>query len=98
MDQIRGKVKGWWPPSRLSHAVQEVMQCLPILCLSLKDPTMDSTGVLRLRGRGSRQIPTLCQDLLSVSGVSGLFHEISMAPLGAVWWVWWSVAELSQPT
>jgi hypothetical protein len=98
MAPLGGVWEVWWTVWRLSHAVQKIMQRLHIVCLSLKDPTMNSTGVLRLRGRGSRQIPTLCQDLLSVGGVSGLFHEISMAPLGAVWWVWWSVAKLSQPT
>ena len=56
-------------PSQLSHAIQEVCHCLLIVCLSLKDPTMDSTGVLCLGGRGGHIVPTLSVDLGDVGVV-----------------------------
>jgi hypothetical protein len=84
------------PPVRLSHAVQEISECFLIVCLSLKDPTMDSTGVLCLRGRGGHIVPTLSVDLSDVGVRSGFVHKTSMAPPRVVWGVWWTLAQLAQ--
>jgi hypothetical protein len=59
----------WWTVRGLSHPVQEVCQCLFIVCLSLKGPTMDSTGVLCLRGRRLAGLLALGDDLSDVGVV-----------------------------
>ena len=64
------------PVLRVSHAVEEVGKRLFILCLGGKGATVDSTGVLMLRGRSGGQITTLGEDLLSVGVVC--FHAVSL--------------------
>ena len=86
----------WWTVRGLSHPVQEVMQCLPILCLSLIDSPVNLTRVGCLGGRGGHVVPTLGVDLGDVGVGSGFVHAVSMAPPRVVWGVWWSVAQLAQ--
>jgi len=64
------------PPVQPSHAIQEVGKRLFILCLGGEHPSTDSAWVLCLRGRGSGQVPTLIQDLLSVGVVVG--HSLGL--------------------
>ena len=81
-------------PSQLSHAIQEVCHCLLIVCLSLKDSPMDSTGVLCLRSRGGHVVPTLGVDLGDVGVGSGFVHAVI---IGTAWGDLWSLVD-SAPT
>ena len=90
----------WGPegtvPQLVSVTIQEVSECLLVLCLSLESPQSDGAGVLMLRSGSVGQVTTLGEDLLSVR-VSGFVHETMMAPPGALWGKWWTVPQPSQP-
>jgi len=73
------------PPCRVSHAVQEVMQGLTVLCLSLIDSPVDSTGVLCLRGGCLAGLLALAEDLSDVGVVSHCLVCVDVISLQGQW-------------
>jgi len=68
-----------WTVPQLSHAVEEVVQRLPIFCLSLEDSPMD---LPRIGGRGGGRLAgflALGEDLLHVGVVC---HAVSLVGQG----------------
>lgn len=66
MAPLGGVWEVWWTVRGLSHAIQEISDCLIILCLGGKGAPMNSTGELTTLGGRGGQITTLGEDLLSV--------------------------------
>lgn len=89
-----GVWEDWWTVPELSHAVQEVMQGFGILCLSLKDSPMDSTGVLVTGGRCLAGLASLSDDLSGVRVVC--FHAVILQGQGAGCGRQWTVCQLAQ--
>ena len=75
----RGVLGEWWTVRRLSHAIEHFGNRFPILCLSLKDATVDSLGELAHLGRGGHIVPTLGVDLSDVGVRGGFVHAGMMA-------------------
>ncbi|NBU71105.1 MAG: hypothetical protein EBS53_06575 [Bacteroidetes bacterium] len=82
MNQIGGKVKGVGTPRRLSHAVEHVVDRLPILFLGLEDATVHVLGELAQVGGRGHVVALLVEDLLDVGVGSGLFHAVSLQGQG----------------
>jgi len=77
MAPLGGVWGSWWTVPQLSHAVQEVVQRLPIFCLSLEDLPMDLPRVGRLGGGCLAGFLALGEDLIDVVVV---FHALIIHP------------------
>ena len=94
MHRIGEESKGPGPGPQLSHPVEHVSDCLTILFLSLKGPTVDSLRELTHLGRGGHVVPTLGVDLGDVGVGSGFVHAVI---IGTAWGDLWSLVD-SAPT
>lgn len=93
MAWVGGGINPQWTVRQLSHAVEEIVQRLTILCLGLIDSGTDRAGIGRLRGGCLARGLALGEDLLHVGVV--FVHAVSLQGQGAESGAEWTVAQPS---